>query len=416
MVDVVLVGCGGVGLPLAVALASRGANVVGFDIDRARVRALAEGALEIEDDGLAPALARALADGSLSFARDLAPAAERRAFIIAVPTPVDAQGAFVSEPLFDAFRAVCAVARDGDLVAVRSTAPVGMLRKLAAATAGDRQLLFAACPDRSVAGRAFDEQFRVPNLIGGLTAEAAEAAREVFERLGTVQLVSSPEAAEAAKLFANVWRDAQFALANQFALFCESVGVDFAEVRQAGGEHFPRFAPPRAGPVGGPCLTKDVYLLAEAVDADVSLLLAARTLNNSLAGVVARRICAAIDAGRGRRVAILGLAFKGNPPTLDRRGSFGMDLTALLEGMRPDVELRTWDPAAEPNDLRRAAAVCDADVVVLANDHAALGHPGVLDGCARDAVVFDLCGVLPDDVGVANVAVERFGRGRPSIS
>jgi UDP-N-acetyl-D-mannosaminuronic acid dehydrogenase len=307
------------------------------------------------------------------------------------------------------------VARGGDLIIVRSTTPVGTLRHLAGfEDARDRELLFAACPDRSIAGRAFAEQFSTPHIVGGLTPAASEAARRLFELLGDVEVVSSPEVAEAAKLFANVWRDAQFALSNQLALFCETKGIDFSEVRAAGGRNFARFSPPRAGPVGGPCLTKDVHLLAEgAHEDDIGLLKAARARNEGLVDIVARRICARTDTRGGHSiVAILGLAFKGNPPTLDRRGSFALALASMLRTLRPGLELRLWDPAGEPNSAARTAALRDANIVVLANDHAALRDVAVLRGCAAHAVVFDLCGVLADGEATAGLTVERFGQGR----
>jgi UDP-N-acetyl-D-mannosaminuronic acid dehydrogenase len=419
MVDVVVAGCGGVGLPLAVAFARRGVRVLGFDIDRARIRALAEGHIEIEDEGLTEALRLALTAGALSFSgnldfvSDLTPAT--RAFIITVPTPIDEHKRFVSAPLHAAVRNVLRVAHRGDLIIVRSTTPVGTLRYLAGfEEAKDRELLFAACPDRTIAGRAFAEQFSTPHIVGGLTPAASEAARRLFARLGDVEVVSSPEVAEAAKLFANVWRDAQFALSNQLALFCETKGIDFSEVCAAGGRNFARFKPPRAGPVGGPCLTKDVYLLAEGThENDVGLLKAARAFNEGLVDIVAHRICARADKhGAHSIVAILGLAFKGNPPTLDRRGSFALALAAALRTLRPGLELRLWDPACEPSTTARTAALHDANIVVLANDHAGLRDVGALRGCAAHAVVFDLCGVLADGEATAGLMIERFGQGR----
>jgi len=406
VVEVVVLGCGAIGLPLAVALASRGVRVTGFDIDREKVRFLRTGALGLLDEGLADALNAALRSGAIAFTDALEAAAADRAYIIATPTPVDENGRFIEAPLRQAMASVESVARDGELVVVRSTTPVGTLRSLSEASR--RSLAFAACPDRSVSGRAFAEQFTVPHLIGGLDAAAGEAARGLFATLGEVRLVSSPEAAEATKLFANVWRDARFALANQLALFCEGAGLDFEEIRSAGADGYPRFDLPRAGPVGGPCLTKDVYLLTQNTDADLRLFEAARTFNLSLAQHAAQRIATEVAARASARVAVLGLAFKGSPPTLDQRGSIGLEIAKAL---RPSFELTTWDPAAEPRSAG-VAAVVGAAAIVLASDHPALADRRTLEGCAPGAFVYDLCGVLPEGTERAGLVVARLGRGR----
>ena len=409
MEAVAVLGCGGVGLPLAVALATRGCEVLGVEIDAARRQAAAEGRLAVEDEGLPQALAESLGRGRLTFSADLRPAAARRAYVIATPTPVDEHGRLVDAPLHTALGSVLQAAQDGELVIVRSTLPIGGLRRLAeAADASGRKLLFAACPDRSIAGRALREQFSTPNLVGGLTPEAGDAACELLGRLGQTVRMSSPEAAEAAKLFANAWRDAQFALANQFAMICEASGIDYAEVRSLGGLGFARFSPPRAGPVGGPCLTKDGRILQQSAaerGASTPLLSAARALNESLADSLVRRI---LGSGSGGPVTVLGLAFKGRPPTLDRRGSIGVELVEALGRAAPGLELRSWDPASDPPEAGRRA-VAGARLVVLANDHDALADATLLAGCADGAVVLDLCGVL-DEAPPTGLRLERFGR------
>jgi nucleotide sugar dehydrogenase len=413
MDEIVVLGCGGVGLAFAVALASRGARVLGVDIDPVRVEGLRRGETGLVDEGLSAALRLALSRGNLDFARAASPAGHRRGWVIATPTPVGETSRLDDGPILSAFDAILEAAGAGDLVMVRSTVPVGFTRALAA-RAPDRGLGFAACPDRTLAGRAFAEQFSAPHVAGGLDQASGEAAEAVLTPLGQVVRVSSPEAAEALKLLANVWRDARFALANQLALFCEAAGLDFAEIRAAGAAGFGRFDLPRAGPVGGPCLTKDVHLLAQSaehVGGDASLFLAARRINQRLVGHIADAITRDLRGRAGvPRLAVLGLAFKGDPPVSDRRGSFASDLIARLAQDWPYADLRVWDPATSPPEAR-APATHDADIVVLANDHAALADPAELEGCAAGALVFDLCGVLTGPVR-ADLRVRRLGSGR----
>lgn len=412
MSQVVVIGCGSVGLPLAVALASRGARVLGVDTDHRRVGSLNRAKTGLLDPGLEPALRDALKAGAIAFAGSVTLSAEPRAWVIATPTPIGADLSFDASALNAAFHTASTAASPGDLVTIRSTVPVGRTRILAESHGG-RGLLFAACPDRSLAGRAFEDQFVTPNVVGGLDSDATRAASDLFAPLGKIVTVSSPEAAEALKLFANAWRDACFGLANQLALFSAAAGIDFEEIRGAGRADFPRFDMPRAGPVGGPCLTKDVHLLAQSAreaQASVAIFLDARRVNESLVDHIVQSILRELGAtAAAPRIAILGMGFKGRPATRDRRGSIGAAIATRLGEVLAGADLRTWDPAAENGGVRAATAA--AEVVVLANDHPALAEPALLDGCAQGALVYDLCGVLtgrPRD----DMRVRRFGSGR----
>jgi nucleotide sugar dehydrogenase len=392
--DVVVIGCGAIGLPLAVALASVGKRVLGVDSDGAKVAGLCAGRSELVDAGLAPSLREALADGRLAFAAALGAADRAPTYVIAVPTPSAPDGAFDKASLERALAAIGGIARQGDLVCIRSTLPMGATRTLAAAFGG-LGLGFAACPDRSIAGAAYEEQFTVPHIVGGLDEDSGARAETLFSSLGAVIRAPDPETAEAIKLF---------------ALICEATGVDFAAVRQAGARAFPRFALARPGPVGGPCLTKDLALLLASGgvgDVDTGLLRAARALNESLADKLARAIEATL-AGRPRSaaaVAILGLAFKGRPPTADQRGAFAAALAERL----PGIEVRRWDPVSDAPAGRRAA-VEGAAVVVRANDHPYLAI-GLEAELRPDAVVFDVTGLIDPDPGFG-FDVRRLGAGR----
>ena len=173
--------------------------------------------------------------------------------------------------------------------------------------------------------------------------------------------------AEAAKLFANVQRDVTFALANQLALAAEALNLDLAEIARAASEGYPRFSLARPGPVGGPCLTKDTALLAHALaEGRLSIPVAARTLNQSLLGHVAQVVARHVGAAARPVIAVLGLAFKGDPPTADRRGSFGVALAQRLQRDLAQAELRLFEPT-DGHALDRIVA--GADVVVIANYH-----------------------------------------------
>jgi len=453
--QIVVVGCGAIGLPLAVALASRGAEVVGVDSDEARLAQLTAGAVDEGDSGLGEALRLALAQKRIRFQSVLRPRPLCRAFILAVPTPVDDQLRPNRSLLDTAFAQVLAVARSGDLVIVRSTVAAGTTRTLAAAAAGRGQgLLFAACPDRSLTGRAFADQLSIPNIVGPMSAEAGRMAAAILARLGAVHVLDSPEAAELVKLFCNAQRDVTFALANQFALICDTLDVNFQAVAETAADHYPRFNVAVPGPVGGPCLSKDSYLLAESVDwrEDLAgLVLAAREVNASLPQRIVEKIAAhARSVSRPTPgVAILGLAFKGEPPTRDQRGSFGLQLADAIRFNMPEAIIRQWDPEiphVEPSNSSQhvsgrgktekgphskaatfSAAVDGADIVVLANNHQAirsLDWQALSRRMQAGGLIIDTYGYpgalpqgLPNDVTFVKFGSgERYGRADASRS
>ncbi len=368
---IVVVGCGAVGLPLAVAMATPGRTVVGVDISAATVERLRAGDPEHLDAGLRSALNDAAARSAISFSQTLPLSGPATAWILAVATPVDPDGTPVMRFFDDAVEALDAAMSDGDALAIRATVPIGTTRRLAGRLSRPgRRIHLASCPDRSIAGNALSDQMTIPHVVGAMSEEDAGVLEAVFRPLGSVERVSSPETAEALKLFANVYRDVRFAMANEMALICEAVGIDFSEVATAGARGYGRFDPGRPGPVGGPCLTKDVHLLTSALATAPGLGLAARAVNDSLMAWCLTAIETAM-AGQTTPVpiVILGLAFKGVPETRDMRHAFG---TQLAERLRADGwAIRTWDPVVDPAaDL--LAVVSGAGVVVLANDHPAL--------------------------------------------
>ena len=418
--SVVVIGCGAIGLPLAVAFASRDLDVLGVDIDAERIAALVAGRVDASETRLAEALTQSMARGRLRFAPSCAPASVRRAFVVAVPTPVDDQDILPTAGLREACKAAVACARDRDLLVIRSTVPVGTTRRIAQdIVAGGRAIAVASCPDRTIAGQAFREQFSLPNVVGGVDSGATHAASALFRRLGEVVEVSTPEAGEAVKLFCNVQRDVTFALANHFALISEALGLDIAEIKQAASAGYPRFQLSRPGPVGGPCLPKDAVLLdrsASGRGSSPALGLTARRVNAFLLDHVATAIADHVtQAARAEPViAVLGLAFKGDPPTSDTRGSFGIALCERLRAEWPRAMVRTWDPGTD-TDVSIDSVLRGADVAVLANEHPSIKALDI-DAAARamrpGGMIYDVCGGF-DRVRLRppnNVQLRIFGR------
>ena len=264
--SVVVIGCGAVGLALCVAFASRNLHVLGMDIDADRIATLGAGRLTVLEHDLAEELQKSMSAGRLRFSTTCTQVSHRRTFILAVPTPVDDEGVPVMSHLQVASETAVECAQDHDLIVISSTVPVGTTRRIARDIAArNPTITVACCPDRSTMGQSLREQFSIPHVIGGMTQAATQTASALFQYLGKTIEVSTPEAAEAIKLFCNVQRDVTFALANYFALIADTLDLDIAEIEQAATDEYPRFNLSRPGPVGGPCLTKDALLLDHSI-------------------------------------------------------------------------------------------------------------------------------------------------------
>lgn len=265
---VAIVGLGYVGLPTALALNGRCERIIGIDISQRRLAEIA--ALEAdlgEPDQLR--LKQALADDTLELSHDPSRAAAADAVIVCVPTPVDGQ----QVPDLTALRRACAsvvsCARPGQVIILTSTTYVGtttelLTRPLAErglAAGGDVHVAFS--PERIDPGNPDHLQRETPRIVGGATPACATAAAEVIGRLtDLVYMVSSPDAAEATKLYENIFRAVSLALANEFADACGALRLDPIEVTLAAGTKPYGFLGTFPGPgVGGHCIPCDPHYL-----------------------------------------------------------------------------------------------------------------------------------------------------------
>jgi UDP-N-acetyl-D-mannosaminuronic acid dehydrogenase len=425
MIRVGIVGLGYVGITLAVALAQRGIEVFGCDRERHVVESLAKGKPHLFEPGVEAALAECV--GRTLHVMDELPAGPLDAVIICVSTPVDpATHAPMLENLRAAARSVAATTASGTLVVVRSTVPVGATRAIVLPELSARHALvrLAFAPERTIQGQALRELQALPQVVGGLDDASRDAAAALFGRLtARVVPVSSLEAAELVKLVNNCHTDLIYSFGNEVALLAERWRLDPLEVIKAANVDYPRPDLARPGFVGGGCLTKDPYILldsARAVGHDPWLVDRARQLNEHLPAHVANRFVTLVREARGTldkaRVALLGFAYKGWPPTDDMRGAPSLSILDVLRAaglevcghdylVAPEVLARYGVPACSPEEAFR-----DRDgVLVITNhpDYGKLDLPPLLASLRKPAVVFD-CWRILDEGAVRNAGAVRY--------
>ncbi|MNV32656.1 UDP-N-acetyl-D-glucosamine 6-dehydrogenase [compost metagenome] len=360
-----VIGMGYVGVTLAVGLADAGFQIYGVEKAEAVLEQLHQMKPGFYEQDLEEHLIRHLKSGRIQVSRDIPADQGIRTYIVTVGTPVGPDKKIRLEPIMEVGRQLADVLKDGDMVILRSTVKVGVTRHtvLPLLQAGGASVDLAFCPERTVEGKALSELSSLPQIVSGLTESACLRAARLFSFLTpTVIKVGSLETAELAKLVSNTIRDVNFAFANEIALICEPLNINMSEIIHATTLHYPRCNLSAPGPVGGPCLEKDPYILAESLELHnvvPKLTLTGRKINEELPNRSAERIAEILRAyteGKGTvrpEITILGMAFKGSPETDDLRGSMAFPLIEAIRKQFPDAALRIFDPVISPGKLAK---------------------------------------------------------------
>src|ERR1700742_3533521 len=364
--DVVVIGgCGHVGLPLAIAFADRGARVAIYDVSEPAVACVNAGRLPFDEPGAAPLFERAVSSGRLRASTDPSVVGTAEHVVVVIGTPVDEHLNPNQNAIPKALSACASYLRDGQMLVLRSTVFPGvtaLVEKMIATLGVEIEVAF--CPERIAEGKAMTELFELPQIVSARSARGLERASALFGRLTDSIVELTPEEAELAKLFTNVWRYIKFAAANQFYMMANDRGLDFERIRKGLTTDYPRAADmPGAGFAAGPCLFKDTMQLAAFNNKNFTLGHTAMTINEGLPLYLVHRLAQRYDLP-SMTVGVLGMAFKGGSD--DTRSSLSYKLKHILAfkagGVLCTDPYVTTDPALVtlPEVIKRA------DLLVIA--------------------------------------------------
>ncbi len=394
-------GQGFVGLPLALSYSLRGCRVLGIDVDQALVDGLNAGVTGLQEQhpdlgqSIQALLAQELEAGRYRATSDAAAALrECNAIIVTVGIPI-IQGQPLLLHLKTACRTIGRNLKPDDLVLIRSTVMPGttetVLLPLLEAESGlraGRDFQLAYAPERIAEGRAFAEIAAMPTLVAGIDAASAARAEALLVEVCRAELIATANirAAETAKIFENLQRDANIAIVQEMARFSEAMGLDIFEVIRLANTH-PRVQLLEPGPgVGGYCIPNAYHYLAApavALGVDLPLLERCRAQNAALPEFFVDKLQELLAAAgkplAGAQIGALGLAMKDG--CSDDRESPALDICRIL--MVRGAVVRAYDPlVAEAYPFQVASlqeALRDADgALILAR------QPGfaALDGAA----------------------------------
>lgn len=349
--QVLVIGLGFVGLTFSMAMVSSGMEVFGVESDSEIRKQISSGKSHVYEPSLEDILKSSLGRNFHVIQSRISEYPRKsflgkRIYVVAVGTPVFNQKTDFKQ-LDSAVDEIANDLKEGDLVVIRSSVPIGTTQKRIIdkieQTSGLRcGLGFNAvyAPERTIEGNALRESLELPQLLAGATPQCEKRGADFFNQfIRTIVLMDSLEACEMGKLISNAYRDVIFAFSNEVAGLSENYQIDVNKLISDVNLGYARNNIPVPSPgVGGPCLTKDSYLLVES-NRKESLILSARQLNSGIPERVASNILRKIKTFSTTKpiVVCVGLAFKGNPPTNDLRESPALQIASLLQASNVNV-------------------------------------------------------------------------------
>jgi UDP-N-acetyl-D-mannosaminuronic acid dehydrogenase len=355
MKKVCVIGLGYIGLPTASMFAANGFQVIGVDINDKIISTLNNGGIHISEPGLKELVQNVIHSGCLRVSTS---PEEADAFIIAVPTPFNPDKTADMRAVKSAAQAIVPYLREGNLVILESTSPpmttMNLIKPILEQSGlhADEDFYLAYSPERVLPGQILRELVENARVIGGITPESAKMGKELYATFVKGEIVETDATtAEMVKLMENTYRDVNIAIANEFALISERMGINVWEAIEIANRH-PRVNILKPGPgVGGHCIAIDPWFLVEAAPKEAKLIKQARLVNDGMPGFVIEKIDQitshhfAEQDGFSKsltkiNIGCLGLTYK--PDVDDTRESPAIDVIKSL--IRKGYNVRYFDP------------------------------------------------------------------------
>lgn len=323
-------------------------------------------------------------------------------FIISVGTPVNKLKNTDFSNLKNVSKIISQNINKKDLIILRSTVEIGttskvvipIIEKYSKLIAG-KDFNIAFCPERTIEGNALNELQILPQLIGGYTEACYLAASNFFSFFSkTIINMGSTEYAEIAKLIDNSYRDYNFGFSNLISIICSDLKMNASTLINKLNTGYPRNNIPFPSPgVGGPCLSKDPYIFANSLPNknkfEKKILVNARSISKNIIKKIIKIIKSDVDKLKIEKKInffILGIAFKGNPPTSDIRDSTSLDIMEQIKLIFKNSKISVHDEYIEKDDLK------DFTLKEI--------HKGLLNS--------DVCIVMNNNENYKNIDIEKF--------
>lgn len=406
-----VMGLGYIGLPTASLLATKGFQVQGVDVNENAVEMINSGKVHIYEPDLDILVKAAVQSGKLK--ASLKPE-EADIFILAVPTPFKDEHKPDLTYVESAARTIAPVIKNGDIVILESTSPIGTTEKVAewileersdlttsGETHSDKERFYVAhCPERVLPGHILKELVENDRIIGGLDKESTKRTVEFYKQFVKGQILdTNARTAEMAKLTENSFRDVNIAFANELSLICDKLNINVWELIRLANRH-PRVNILQPGPgVGGHCIAVDPWFIVDAAPEEAKLIHTARNVNDYKPMYVVEKVKEKADRFKKPIIACLGLAFKANID--DLRESPAVEIVnELVKQNIGDIivvepHINGLPKSLQNNKIREVnleRALNSADIVVILVDHD--GFKNIDITMLKEKVVIDTRGII----------------------
>ncbi|RED48948.1 nucleotide sugar dehydrogenase [Seonamhaeicola aphaedonensis] len=410
---IAIIGLGYVGLPLGIEFSKKGFDVVGYDVNKNRVKELNEG-VDHTKEVTASDFYEAT---SIRFSSSKEHIKDANTYIVTVPTPIDEFNRPDLSFLIQASQTVGACLSKGDMVIYESTVYPGCTEEVCVpqleSSSGlkfNKDFYCGYSPERINPGDSIRKVHNIVKITSGSTPEIAEVVDNLYKTIVTVGTHKAPnmKVAEAGKIIENIQRDLNISLMNELALIFDRLHIDTLDVLEAAGTKW-NFLPFRPGLVGGHCIGVDPYYLthkAESLGYHPDVILSGRRVNDNMGVHVANKVIKLlVEKGsiiKGAKILVLGITFKENCP--DIRNSRVIDVVRELEGFGAAIDV--YDPHALHLEVKKEYNLelikeidYTYDAVVLAVGHDAfksIDYGKFKEN--KDCVIYDVKSILPRDI------------------
>ena len=364
---VCIIGLGYVGLTLSLHLAKKGIKVYGYDSNTDIVNNLSKCKTHIFEKNIETHLKNALKKEQFILCYKIPDNCD--IYIVTVGTPLKYNKKIKKfnsnlDSVKNITLTLSKIIKKNTLIIFRSTLPIGTCKNIIVKIFEKNKLkvekdyFLSFAPERTIEGNAIKELQNLPQIVSGYGKKSLTKVTNFFKNISNhVVPVKSIEAAEMVKLLNNSFRDLSFAFSNQIAMICNEYGLNTNEIINSANKGYPRNQIPLASPgVGGPCLTKDPYILDESViDSDnksKSIFTISRDINNKIVYNLINSIKKLLGNGKKKKILLCGISFKGFPETKDYRGSVTLKFYELLKKNK-NYQIYLHDPLFTNKEIVR---------------------------------------------------------------
>ena len=408
MENVAIIGAGFVGLTLSIVMAESGNNVFLIEEDLEIVSKLKIGKAHFFEPELDDKLSKMVQTKKLFILSWdqfllLSNAESISFFIIAVGTPLQNDGyqqIADTSNIIHCINQLIPIINSTQVIIMRSTVPVGTTESVLNYLLNKEAKILgvAYCPERTVEGNALNELCLLPQIISGTNSIVIDKTKVLFETFNdNIIVVSNTRTAEMCKLVDNTFRDFSFSFVNALSIVLPNLGIETTELIGAVSKNYPRTNILRIGPVGGPCLSKDPYILMgsiSSVNGDLSIFLQGRIVNQLLLERIVKFLGKNFTKSN---ICISGLAFKGMPLTNDLRDSPGVKIVEeFIKNYNPnevlihDYEISTFNILGR-NYVSSSIYSEELEVLVICNNNYKYELDLIEGKFSKKLRIIDLC-------------------------